>query len=245
MSGLERNSPAPFTCLRNAPAGRMRHPAHQSLARHRHDAPFAAVVISGRYVEAGDTGRHEVGPGEVIVHRAYENHLDRFAECGAEVLVLPLPHGWNAPVLGAIDDIDEIVRLAERSPAMAAEKLKAEFVAKPAVNQDWPALLAAALRTGPDLCLRDWAEGHGLHHGSLSRGFRQEFSVSPARFRLISRMHRALQLIDRSTDSLANIACDAGFSDQAHLTRTVRSETGMTPMQLMARSGETTGLLAG
>jgi AraC-like DNA-binding protein len=49
--------------LQVAVAGRTRHPAKQFLHRHRHDTAYAAVVLRGSYVEAGDTGRHRLTAG--------------------------------------------------------------------------------------------------------------------------------------------------------------------------------------
>ena len=66
----------------------MRHAPRESLPRHLHDHAFAAVVLSGGYVEAGDTGRHWMEAGDVLLHQSWESHLDRFDGRGAEVLVL-------------------------------------------------------------------------------------------------------------------------------------------------------------
>ena len=47
------------------------------LPRHRHDAPYAAVVLEGGYEEAGDGGRFRVRAGDVLIHGAFSAHLDR------------------------------------------------------------------------------------------------------------------------------------------------------------------------
>lgn len=100
------------TSLRAALPDRMRHSAGERLNRHRHCAGFATVVLSGSYAEAGDTGRHRVAAGDVIVHRAYESHLDRFGTRGADVLMIALPLVWTGSILGRVDDPDLLVRLS-------------------------------------------------------------------------------------------------------------------------------------
>ena len=45
----------------------MQHSPCEQLPRHPHDEAFAAVLLSGGYVEAGDTGRHRLEPGDVVV----------------------------------------------------------------------------------------------------------------------------------------------------------------------------------
>lgn len=222
-------------CPRPAPAGRTRHAPWEDLARHRHDHGFAALVLSGGYVEAGDTGRHRVEAGDVVVHRAFESHLDRFDARGAEVLVLPLPRGWDGPACGRAGDPDAVIRAAERDPTAAPRLLLLDGVSEaPASMMDWPDELARSLRADPCLALADWAEAAGLHLGSVSRGFRQVFAVTPAAFRLAQRTHRAVEAILGAARPLAVIAQDCGFADQAHMTRAVAKLTGRTPSALRA-----------
>ena len=208
----------------------MRHGPREDLPRHRHDEGFAAVVLYGGYVEAGDTGRHRTEPGDVILHRACEHHLDRFDRRGAEVLVLPLGLHWDAPVHGRVADPDVIARLAERDPHGAAELLLDSLAGKPEASAaDWPDLLARALRADPAVCLSEWASAAGLHVGSVSRGFRQVFGVTPAAYRLAQRAQRAIDALLRTQIPLSAIALDCGFADQAHMSRAVLQVAAQTP----------------
>ena len=189
-------------------------------------------MLKGGYVEAGDTGRHRVEAGDVVVHRPFESHLDQFDARGAEVLVLPLPSGWRGPVRGRAAEPDVIVRTAERSPEDAAALLMDGL--QPAASQpaDWPDLLAQALCADPSLKLEAWAETAGLHPASVSRGFRQVFAVTPAAFRIAQRAHLAVAALAHTSAPLAAVAQDCGFADQAHMTRAVAKLTGTTPSAL-------------
>lgn len=210
----------------------MRHAAAETLPRHCHREPFAAIVLAGGYDEAGDTGRHRVRAGDVIFHGAFESHLDVFDRPGAEVLVLPLPHHWRGPTVGTLDDPDAVARSAERDVAEALEIFAAGVTTRSAQVQDWPDELAEALRTDPSLNLECWAENAGLHPGSLGRGFASIFGITAASYRLAQRVQRAIRLLAGSSARLSEIAVDCGFSDQAHMTRSVRAVTGSSPAML-------------
>jgi AraC-like DNA-binding protein len=210
----------------------MRHAPNERLPRHRHREPFAAVVLSGGYEEAGDTGRHRVRAGDVVLHRAFESHGDAFDRGGARVLVLPPPAAWSGISRGRVDDPDLLARLAERDAAAAVAALAEAFAPVAAPPIDWPDQLAAALRSDPDLSLADWAAAAGLHPGSVSRGFRQLFGLTPAAFRLVQRTHRALEAILRTEDPLSDVAQACGFADQAHMSRAVLRLTDTPPARL-------------
>lgn len=229
--GLERNSHAFSDCAcRAATPRRMSHGACELLPRHRHSEAFAAIVLGGDYVEAGDSGRHRVSPGDVIFHAAYENHLDRFGSSNVEVLVLPIERMWSGPVLGRLDDPDLIARLAERDCKEALAAMLEAIVATAPRLDDWPDFLAADLLHDPELSLRDWSCRAGIHPGSLSRGFRQQFGIVPAEFRSIARTRKAMRHL--TTLPLSEAAAASGFADQPHMTRAVKRVTGLSPRHL-------------
>jgi len=244
MTGLERSSPSQ---ARATPRGRVRHSPREQLPRHPHHDAFAAVVLSGGYIEAGDTGRHRLEPGDVVLHRAWESHLDRFDRRGAEVLLLTVDNRDAARISGRIADPDALVRVAEQDPVDAARQLMADLIPKPAIVNDWPDLLADALRVDPALALRAWAREHGLHIGSISRGFRQVFDMTPLAFRLVQRTWRAIEAIQGDGQPLYLVAQDCGFADQAHMSRAIRGLVGTTPSALRKplSYGGVTGMLRG
>lgn len=210
----------------------MRHAPFERLARHRHREPFAAIVLSGGYEEAGDTGRHRVRAGDVVLHRAFESHSDAFGRGGAQVLVLPPPSAWTGISRGRVDDPDQLARLAERDPGEAVAALAESLAPVPPQPIDWPDRLAQALRRDPDLCISQWAAACGLHPGSVSRGFRQLYGLTPQAFRLVQRTHRAIEAILGSAAALSDVAQACGFADQAHMSRAVRRLADASPAAL-------------
>jgi AraC-like DNA-binding protein len=211
-----------------------RHRAADCLARHRHAEAYVAVVLEGSYVEAGDTGRVRAGPGTVIVHEAMSAHRDDFGASGAVVLNLPAVDGVAGA--GSIADPAALARAAERDPIEAALLLAASFRPGAESPDDWPDRLAAALNRNPDIVIGDWAETIGLDPASVSRGFARAYSVSPKRFRLEARVRRAARALPRWNGSIASLAAEHGFADQAHLSRAIRNLTGLTPQSLRAKS---------
>jgi len=211
-----------------------RHSASERMPRHRHVEGYAALVLEGGYVEAGDRGRIRVQAGQVVIHGAYEAHQDHFTKAGALVLNLPSIHGLEA-ITGVVTDVDAIAREAERDIRAAAALLKETIRPMNALLTDWPDQLAAALASQRDFSIEDWADEMGLAPPSISRGFRQAYGVSPKRYRLEQRTLRALRKLQTWHGTLAALAADVGFSDQAHLTRAVLGMTGVAPHRLRLR----------
>jgi AraC-like DNA-binding protein len=224
-----------------AQIGEVRHTLFQTLTpggrfeRHRHARAYAALVLTGGYVEAGDRGRFHARPGQVLIHGAWESHMDAFSGAGAVVLNLPLIEDVAFGV-GTVADPDAVARAAERNPADAGTLLLETTNPLAQALEDWPDLLAGALRADQDISIGGWAEGAGLAPATVSRGFRQAFGASPRRYRAEQRALAAARMLVRGDDAPAAVAAELGFVDQAHMTRAVAAVTGLTPGRLRVKS---------
>jgi AraC-like DNA-binding protein len=205
------------------------------MPRHRHAEPYMAIVVEGGYLEAGDSGRIEARPGDVLIHAAFDAHRDAFQPRGAVVLNLPVEPAARSG-FGRIDDVDSIVRLAERDIRQASIEARDKLSKFDAQLDDWPDQLAAALRQNPDLPISAWADGVGLAAASVSRGFAKAYGVSPKRFRLEARVRQAVLRLQSWQGGLAFFAAELGFSDQAHMSRAIADMTGLAPSRLRAKS---------
>ena len=88
------------------------------------------------------------------------------------------------------------------------------------------------LATEPTRTVRELARRLAVSPHHLSRIFSAATGASLSVYRNRLRVRRALEQIAAGEDSLTRLAAELGFADQAHMTRTIRSETGFTPLAL-------------
>jgi AraC-like DNA-binding protein len=204
-------------------------PRGTSPARHLHSYGYASVILSGSFIEAGFGGRASVQPGDVLLHGRFDCHANT-STCPRPVNILSLPwcDDWPEGHF-RISDPDSLVRIAQKDTQEAASALALSIQrVRPAILH-WTGQLASDLQSTECLSLRRWAGSFDMRPEALSRGFRHEFGVSPKQFRLETRARRAWREILRSPQSLTTIAYELGFSDLAHLSRSVRLLTGHAP----------------
>ena len=199
------------------------------MPRHRHSVPYAAIVLAGGYLEAGDAGRYRAAAGSVLFHEAWLGHLNEIAPKGARVLNLLVPPLARLPAFGRLKDPDAIVRLAERCSDVAVQTLLQRVEPVPSDCLDWPDVLAQQLRDDPEMSITDWSRHYRIAPATVSRGFRAAFGVSPKRYRLEARALSALRQLVATEQSGCRVAHEAGFCDQAHMIRTVAALTGRSP----------------
>src|SRR5438105_1656318 len=133
------------------------------IGRHVHKRPYAAVVLSGCYEEAGDSGRHRVDAGDVVLHESFEAHLDRFPTSGAVVLNVPVPVQCAfRSGIGKVNDPDAIVRLLEIGDSETAAQLLLTTEIRDTEFSDWPEELAASLTQNASVSLSCWGEVKGI-----------------------------------------------------------------------------------
>jgi AraC-like DNA-binding protein len=89
-----------------------------------------------------------------------------------------------------------------------------------------------ALHEQPNLELTELARRFAVSPYYLSRSFRLETGQTFSRLRNRMRVGFALERLAQGEQSLTRLAADLGFADHAHLSRTVRRESGATPSAL-------------
>lgn len=115
--------------------------------------------------------------------------------------------------------------LARRFPDRAAAAHPATAAARRRLVDQATAVLATDPRLG--LVSLSRAVGCSPHH--LSRVFSQLTGCTVSQYRTRLRVSRALDRLGQGEQDLAGLAHELGFSDHAHLTRTIRAATGHTP----------------
>jgi AraC-like DNA-binding protein len=204
-------------------------PRGEAPSRHLHRSSYASVILSGSFVEAGFCGRVNVQPGDVLLHGRFDCHANT-TTCSRSVTILSLPwrDDWAEGHFHVVDP-DLLVRLAEQDPRESMNALAESVQPVCSASRHWTGQLASDLQTTVNISLRRWAGALGVRPEAISRGFYREFGVSPKQYRLESRTRSAWRELLLSPKTLTTIAHDSGFSDLAHLSRSVRSLTGYSP----------------
>jgi AraC-like DNA-binding protein len=215
-------------------------------------------IASGRLVVAGPA----TGPvlSEVPADTAAAGVRFRVGAAGS-ALGLPACELLDATV--ALEDLwgADGARLAERLyAAPGPEAMLAELTNAVVQRLPPPAGLDRAVRAAavgaarPDVRVRELADRVGVSERQLRRRFAAAVGYGPKTLQRVLRFQRFLALARRepglpeawpfgpettpAPTDLARLALDAGYADQAHLTRECRRLAGVTPTALMrARAG--------
>jgi AraC-like DNA-binding protein len=213
-------------------AGRERLAPGHDMPRHRHLDAYCLVVVGGAIEQISYSGRFVVRAGEMLVQPTLDCHANTMISNGAEVLRLYWPREASLGGLCRLDDLDAMVRVAERDATLAAHMAR-DCVARCGMSagalRDWPDALAADLAHGRAPRIAHWAYAHGLSREAVARGFARAYGAGPARIRSELRAREAWLRATGSKAPLSTIAADLGFSDQAHMTRSVVALTGAAP----------------
>ncbi len=76
------------------------------------------------------------------------------------------------------------------------------------------------------------ARDFGLSREHFSRAYARAFGVGPRQTRKYATLRHALHLIETTDVPLSDVALEAGFYDQGHMSNAVRAKLGRTPLQL-------------
>jgi AraC-like DNA-binding protein len=94
--------------------------------------------------------------------------------------------------------------------------------------------------SGGELTADDLAAAAGCSRYAAYRAFRQAYGLSPSDYQRQLRVRTARRLLSAGA-APAEVAADAGFADQAHLTRWFRRYYGVTPGAYRAAAGGLAG----
>jgi AraC-like DNA-binding protein len=185
---------------------------------------FGTAVIGG--IRAGFYVK-EVGPARSVGAQLHAAACLPLLGVPAEELAerhTRLDEVWGA----ATASLRERLREA-RSPDAALTCFEAELEARlPRVRGVHPAIAHALARFDELRDVADVVEDTGLSHRRFLTLFREAVGLAPKRYCRVLRFQRALAGV-AAGEPLGVVAIDAGYSDQAHLTREFRELAGVSP----------------
>jgi AraC family transcriptional regulator len=215
------------------------------MAPHRHDYHQASVLLAGRLLERHGGCDREIVQPSTGFKPAGLSHGNRYGAEGALILAVNFrpgcriegvdAAGWRWSPVPPGGGTAELVALAGKGGGAAADAvwdLVAGMDSMPSGYRGEPRWLARVRERLEDpydeAGLADIAREAGVHRVHLSRSFQAHHAVPPSVYRAQHRVSRALGLMAAGARP-AEAALDAGYADQAHLSRAVKRQTGLTP----------------
>jgi AraC family transcriptional regulator len=237
------------------------YPARLTTPMHVHPHGDVCFLLRGLCEESWRGSGHSIRAGHVVIKPPGTEHVDRFGPRDVTCLNIDLSHAaWEETFRG---DVRVPRVLADPGLACLASRLELELTtpdsASPLPAEELVlALMAAVVRAEPvphrgperwldtvrerlheeyrcQLRLDDLAASAGVHASHLARRFRRRFGRSVGTYVRDLRVAAALRGLAEHDRALADIAVEAGFSDQSHMGRVLRSATGATPGAWRAR----------
>jgi AraC family transcriptional regulator len=215
------------------------------LSWHAHPQALIAVVVGGGVQKTYTRITHEARRATLIAMPAEERHEDRFMVRGAQMVVLESEH--DLPSVAAFESW-AAARIAHRIRLELAEPDRFSNLALEGLALE---LAVLAGRTGTEVdraprwlrevltilresaceppSARHLAALVGVHPAHLARSFRSATGQSVGAYARNVRLDWAAERLVSSDDPLARVACEAGFADQSHFTRTFSRRFGVAP----------------
>ncbi|MBP6013748.1 MAG: helix-turn-helix transcriptional regulator [Alphaproteobacteria bacterium] len=204
--------------------------------------------MSGELVESSFATAGRFVCGDLLFRPAYFAHADQASMLGSSYIHVPVSpsairahawlRGWTAmrgqmPVRKL--NLDSLLSSNTAGDRLLEAMSDAAYGVAPTGA---PMTLAShRLATGTDAQIVDLSESLELRPYEFTRKFAREFGLPPRAYRRQARLQRAMTLLAEGGSSLAQIATETGHYDQSHLTRNLKQETGLTPLQFRAAAG--------
>lgn len=231
----------------------------QAFSPHRHDRYAIGVTLHGVQTFRYRGERRQCLPGEGHILHPDETHDGGAGDdhgFGYRIIYIdpvliqealggrPLPFVAEpvvkrrdiAPLMACLSEFDEPVADLDRLDIALLVSTVLEQHAASAPRRRVPFHLAALSRVRnlimDDLkvlhSVEDFEAMSGLDRWTVARQFRAAFGTSPTRFRTMRQLDLARRSMERGTP-LCDVALEAGFADQSHMSRTFKRAYGLTP----------------
>jgi len=225
---------------------------------HQHENDHFTIVLMGSYHEEIRGRRTEHRSGCMLFYPAGETHSQEFGDAGSSALIFRPKSAWNEILISEAIPLREAPFVDSGLGRSLAKRLLQETKRNDAFSElivegILLELIAAfsrayrgTLRSEPHVWVRKCHEmleancGSALTHQELAgfvgrhpvhvaRAFRQVYGETIGDFQRRQRLDRAATLLCKSSSSLAEIAIECGFANQAHFSRCFRAAFGVTP----------------
>lgn len=236
-----------------------------SVSKHLHQHACFCLVLQGLYTETYREKAIECQPSHLIFRPAEEIHSDYFGRHSTRCLIIEFETEWlesfrrnsikfNEPASFRSDSLlwlatrlRKETRQTDDFSSLTVEGLMLEMVAEvgrrtvKSFETEQPRWLKQAREIlhetfAERMPLSRIAESVGVHPVYLAELFRRHYQCTVGEYTRRLRIEFASRQISETDTPLADIALTAGFSHQAHFSRTFKRFTGLTPAQFRAIS---------
>lgn len=218
---------------------------------HRHETPYVSFLHAGTYCEFGRSRETSCSPGTVIWHPPNDVHGDRFQSGGGHLLNLEIGGVWLQDIAQELNAVADVRSFCGGLPYSLGLCLYRELHTDTHAVEDIATELVSIFFNGPadrrppvwfrqaldlvcetydrPLSLTFAACEVGVHPVHLARSFRRFLGCTFGDHVAKVRLRRAFELLLTTKDSISDVAYSCGFSDHAHLCRSFKACTGLTP----------------
>jgi AraC family transcriptional regulator len=213
---------------------------------HAHARPFFCLVLDGTSAQnAGGIARQR-DPGHAFFYPAGEVHAERFGARGGRIFSADLPSSTPPLPAHSLELTGSVALLARRVHVEAAHDdddlgalmidsdtctLTAELARESCDGRRWLQVVRDYLHAHftRKVSLSEIASAAGVHPVHLSRAFPQRYGATLGSYLRALRIDYVARELMATRRPLAEIALDAGFASQSHMTRHFRAHLGIAP----------------
>lgn len=230
----------------------------QFLPKHIHECGSLIVVLRGSFVETYGGKARSCEASGVIFRPAGEDHANRFHDAAARCLNVQFAQSWLRRLDGVRLPQTSVdfargalpwlgVRLArefrarDEAAPLAVEGLALEMIAEIARASRrrerrpprWLSRVRDCVhaRFAERLTVAELAREAGVHPVHLNRAFRGAYRATVGEYVRALRVEAARERIASTDLPLSRVACEAGFYDQSHFSRTFKRLVGASPSE--------------
>ncbi len=235
------------------------YPPGLRVPAHAHSSGLVVLMLDGAMTEHRGRRSVLCEAGSMIFQPPDEEHAHRFLDSGGRCFILQLGDPWigrmkrlelieprtplalrGGKAVSVVGELrrefhagDEASELAIEGLALSllGELARARTRSERSVKPEWLLRAVDLLhdRVGESIQLAEIAVEVGVHPVHLSRTFPEHYGCTMGEYLRRLRVERARADLAESSKPLAAVDFDAGFSDQAHITRIFKRLVGVTP----------------
>ncbi|MBC7902718.1 MAG: helix-turn-helix transcriptional regulator [Gemmatimonadaceae bacterium] len=230
---------------------------HSYVDWHYHENPYFTFILSGNVTEGSHKNTHHCSAGTLLFHNWYEKHFNSKPPGSTRGFHVELTSEWFSKydidiseLRGNIEVKDPFVRqlmyevFKEKSISTSLDLSINSLLIQildglkrlsetSAFRPSWVNLVREILHdlNGQPITLTELARLANVHPVHLSRDFKKHFGCNLGVYSRRLRLLHALSIIPQSSQSLTEIAFDAGYADQSHFIRECRKFLALRPHQ--------------